>query len=435
MVVHLHTGKSLGRILAYNENKVLQGKAELILAGNFCAEAMALTQAGKKNRFQRWISKNPRSKKPAIHIFLSFPPGECRPVDQLQLLAIAFLDRVGLGTQPFLVYQHLDAAHPHLHLVTCCIHYSGRWIDTYRSCFLERQRIKMEMEQLFVPAPLAAKPEGPIIPIVYGRNSTAAEIGRVIASILSTFQVSSFQEFNAILYGYHLMADRGKEGNPMFQHRGLLFRVMDYQGKKVGPPYPASHLPGQPVLDRLEQLFRLHSTQDMVRKTQAMQRIQRILEDHPSLTPLELIPLLLNRKISGVCIPELFWVDQELKSVGTCCQWGLPFGEKEWTQALREHQAIQGLDPPNFSSVPSFKHFPERFLAGQEPEKSPGMPEKIQELTRKEELSLIHSHQNTLLPPTADGGKDLPRAKKRSRTPDRFFKQTLFMIPSSINMG
>jgi hypothetical protein len=36
------------------------------------------------------------------------------------------MDKIGFGDQPYLVYRHLDAGHPHIHIVTKTLSIMGR---------------------------------------------------------------------------------------------------------------------------------------------------------------------------------------------------------------------------------------------------------------------------------------------------------------------
>ena len=54
------------------------------------------------------------------------------------------------------------------------------------------------------------------------------------------------------------MADLGKEGSQMNLKKGLLYRLVDEQGKKVGMAIKASSIYGKPTLAFLEKQFKLN---------------------------------------------------------------------------------------------------------------------------------------------------------------------------------
>ncbi|MGI8583448.1 MAG: relaxase/mobilization nuclease domain-containing protein [Chitinophagaceae bacterium] len=49
------------------------------------------------------------------------------------------MDKIGFAEQPYLVYQHLDAGHPHIHIVTTNIQQSGKRISwpTYTALYIK----------------------------------------------------------------------------------------------------------------------------------------------------------------------------------------------------------------------------------------------------------------------------------------------------------
>lgn len=55
---------------------------------------------------------------------------------------------------------------------------------------------------------------------------------------------------------YNITADRGKEGGVIFKNRGLVYRVLDEKGNKIGVPIKASAIYNKPTLDYLEKRFK-----------------------------------------------------------------------------------------------------------------------------------------------------------------------------------
>ncbi len=76
MVAKLTTGKNISGIINYNENKVKEGTASLIMAHNFGYKADGLNIYDKLNRFEKLITRNKRVKTNALHISLNFDPSE-----------------------------------------------------------------------------------------------------------------------------------------------------------------------------------------------------------------------------------------------------------------------------------------------------------------------------------------------------------------------
>nr|WP_026260403.1 relaxase/mobilization nuclease domain-containing protein [Segetibacter koreensis] len=77
---------------------------------------------------QAGLNKNVRRN--SAHISLNFDPSENSSSVKLTDMAQTYMDEIGLGKQPYLVYQRQDAGHPHLLIVTIKVREDGPWIYT-----------------------------------------------------------------------------------------------------------------------------------------------------------------------------------------------------------------------------------------------------------------------------------------------------------------
>ncbi len=62
-------------------------------------------------------------------------------------------------------------------------------------------------------------------------------------------------ELNAVLKQYNVLADRGSENSRIYQNNGLVYRVVDEHGNKIGVPVKASDFYNKPTLAFLESKF------------------------------------------------------------------------------------------------------------------------------------------------------------------------------------
>ena len=118
-------------MLNYNEDKVIEGQATLILASRFGTEIEGLDFRAKLNRFEHLTMLNSRVKTNALHIMLNFDRDDKVSTATFQQIASAYMERIGFGDQPFLVYEHKDVSHPHIHIVTTNILPNGKRIDIH----------------------------------------------------------------------------------------------------------------------------------------------------------------------------------------------------------------------------------------------------------------------------------------------------------------
>src|SRR5450432_104318 len=114
MVTRIKTSKSLSQALNYNEQKLKQGKAELLSASGFLKEINQLSFYDKLWHFQRLTSLNERATTNTLHVSVNFHESEKLDNDVLIQIADTYMNRIGFGDQPYLVYRHHDYGHPHV---------------------------------------------------------------------------------------------------------------------------------------------------------------------------------------------------------------------------------------------------------------------------------------------------------------------------------
>ena len=66
-----------------------------------------------------------RTKKPVIHISLNPHPDDRLSEEQFSAIALEYIERMGYGNQPFVVYKHEDIDRHHLHIVTLAVDEDG----------------------------------------------------------------------------------------------------------------------------------------------------------------------------------------------------------------------------------------------------------------------------------------------------------------------
>ena len=269
MVAIIKTGQSIHRTFNYNENKVKESKAECIGAGNFGMDADKLTDTIKLNRFTKQLHLNENVKVNTVHISLNFDVSESNlPKEKLLEIAETYMDKIGFGNQPYLVYQHHDAGHPHLHVATINIQSDGKRIDLHHLGIRKSEAARKEMEELFglVKAQDQKKREYNLEPISqrvqYGKLESKKAIQNVLNFVVKNYKYTSLPELNAVLKQYNVWADKGGENSRVAQHNGLLYHILDADGKPIGVPIKASSFYSKPTIENLEKKY---STNDVMR--------------------------------------------------------------------------------------------------------------------------------------------------------------------------
>ncbi|MFC0513519.1 relaxase/mobilization nuclease domain-containing protein [Mucilaginibacter angelicae] len=263
MVAVMHASGSLRNCLNYNEQKVKSGDAKCLEAGNYPMDAADMNFYQKLARLENLAALNQRTKVNSVHFSLNFHPDEKLSEALLKEIAEVFLDKVGFAGQPYLLYQHFDAGHPHIHLVTTNIKPDGKAINLNNMGRNQAQAARREIEigyGLMQADKVQEREVYNLKPVnvqraLYGRMETKRAIAGVLSSVIKNYKFNSLPQLNAVLGLYNITADPGSEGSRIREHEGLVYRVLDEQGNKVGVPIRASDFFDKPTLKKLQQKF------------------------------------------------------------------------------------------------------------------------------------------------------------------------------------
>ncbi len=264
MVAVIKTGSSIRRIFLYNENKVDLGAATCISAVNYPMEAQEMTSSMRLKRLMDQAELNSRVSRNSVHISLNFDPNE-KDLSDNRLIEIAkfYMQGIGFSEQPYLIYKHKDAAHPHIHLVSTKVRSDGSRIDMHNIGRNQSEKIRCLIEKTFnlVQASeskhqLSSFPKAiDLSKVKYGRTETRGAIQNILEEVLNSYNFSSLQQLNAILRQFNVLADRGSEGSRIYTNNGLIYRLLNDQGQKVGVPIKASAFYSKPTLMNLKERF------------------------------------------------------------------------------------------------------------------------------------------------------------------------------------
>jgi Relaxase/Mobilisation nuclease domain len=263
MVAVINTSTSIHRTLNYNEQKVKEGKAVCIHAANYPKDREQLSFYDKLNRLVNQAALNENVTRKSVHFSLNFDPKEKLPDETLKAIAETYMNKIGFGNQPYLVYRHTDAGHPHIHIVSIKVKEDGKRIDMQNmgrnQSTIARQAIEKEfglvkaddrkLKQVYTIQPIEVQK------LQYGKSDTKRAITNVLDKAVKEYKYTSLAELNAVLRQYNLVADKGKEGSRVHKNNGLQYKVLDEKGKSIGIPIKASSIYSKPTLKNLEKHF------------------------------------------------------------------------------------------------------------------------------------------------------------------------------------
>jgi hypothetical protein len=306
MVAKITFPKKVEAALNYNEVKVQNGKAVCLAASGYLRESSEMNFYQKLAGFQTLNQLNERAATKTIHVSLNFDPSEKLTDEKLKEIAAKYMEGIGFGEQPYVVYKHEDAGHPHIHIVSTTIRKDSSRINTHNIGKNQSEKARKEIENQYdlIRAEKQKRKDARVKPIdaeklVYGKAETKRGIANVVSVVFSSYKFTSLPEFNAALKQFNVVADRGKEEGRIYKNRGLVYRVLDADGNKVGVPVKASSIGCGPTLDNLEKKFTTNETAKENEKPFVKAKLDGCLAQSPA-SMNELIRQLQQKKIYTV---------------------------------------------------------------------------------------------------------------------------------------
>ncbi len=283
----------------------------------------------KLNRLLNQAALNENVTRNSVHVSLNFDPSEKVSNEQLKEIADTYMQKIGFGEQPYLVYQHFDAGHPHIHIVSVKVRADSSRIDTQNIGLNQSEKARkeieiayglvkadnMKMKQYELKSAYTQK-------VQYGKSDSRRAIANVLDAVLNTYKYTSLPELNAVLKQYNVMADRGSESSRVYQHQGLFYRILDDTGNSIGVPIKASSFYNKPTLKYLEERFPLNEAARLSHKARVKNTIDLAFLKQPKQSLDSLIKTLEKEGINTVLrqnadgiIYGLTYVDHRTKCV------------------------------------------------------------------------------------------------------------------------
>ena len=245
MIAKISSTENLGGALGYNFKKVEKGEAGILLAqGLYQNKEGTYTMAEVFADMEALIPEKCRTKKMVFHCSLNPHPDEKLSDETLMQIAKEYMEALGYGKQPYIVFKHNDIVREHIHIVSLRVNSRGRKINDK----FEKQRSKKitdALEKRFGLIPSSkitekAVAETPKVNI--GKGNIKEQVASVVRMVLKHYRFCSLGELNAILSAYNLAVEEVKTDFRGRKYDGLVYVPTDDKGNKVSTPIHASDI-------------------------------------------------------------------------------------------------------------------------------------------------------------------------------------------------
>ena len=193
--------------------------------------------------FNAFMPKTGKTKKPVLHISLNPHPDDRLTEQQYEILAREYLEKLGFGEQPYIIYKHMDIDRHHIHIVTVNVNEQGKRLNQ-DFLFRRSKKITTEMEEKYNLHKAQREKITPDMPIkkVDPNGDLKRQVANTVKMVGMRYKFQTMGEYNAVLSLYNIRCEQTDGRVNGREYHGLVYFATDDEGKVIANPFKASRL-------------------------------------------------------------------------------------------------------------------------------------------------------------------------------------------------
>lgn len=258
MVADIHIGNNLYGALAYNQEKIDAGLGKILEANRIFVPADGQFSVGDCMRdFERAMPPQVTTTRGIIHISLNPHPEDKITDDRLADIGREYMERLGFGGQPYMIFKHEDIDRQHLHIVSTRVRGDGTLISD-KNNYEKSKKITDDLEKKYGLHPKDKKKgeAWQLSPVDASRSDLKKQIANAIKPLASMYKFQSFGEFRALLSLYNIGVEKVEGDNQGHKYTGLVYSALNADGNRVGKPLKSSLFGKSYGIQALEQVMK-----------------------------------------------------------------------------------------------------------------------------------------------------------------------------------
>lgn len=248
MVANIRTGATVGGAVRYNEEKVNRGQAEVLFWNrmlNPFDTAGRMSHERCMASFEPFLQANRRTTNTVFHVSLNPSPEDRLTDEQLGEIAREYMERMGYGEQPYIVFKHRDIAREHLHIVSLRIDKEGRKLphdfEARRSVEITRDLERKYGLHPSIKGQELQDREG-LRKVDYPKGDVKQQVSSTIRSCLRHYRCASFGEWRTLLETFNVSAEERTGTINGRDYAGMIYGALTDDGYGIGTPFKSSRI-------------------------------------------------------------------------------------------------------------------------------------------------------------------------------------------------
>lgn len=243
MIAKINVGSSLFGALSYNEEKINEGLGKILFSNRIIQQTDGSYNMYLNTKsFEPYLDANKRTEKPILHISINPHPDDKLTDEQLSDIVQEYMEKMGYGNQPYLVYKHEDLDRHHIHIVSINVDETGKKISNSND-YKRSKNITRELEKKYGLLPAEKKHYSENLPL-QRVNPKAGDIKKQVANVakclMKDYRFQNINEYRALLSLYGVTVEEVKGEVRGKAYNGLVYSALDKKGEKTGNPFKAS---------------------------------------------------------------------------------------------------------------------------------------------------------------------------------------------------
>jgi len=363
MIAEISSSANLAGFLGYNFKKVDAGGASVLLAeGLYEPPGAAYTLLEVLSDMQALIPSKCRTKNLVFHCSLNPHPKEKLSDENLIQIAQEYMQALGYGSQPYIVFKHNDIEREHIHIVSLRVNSAGEKInDKFENRRSKRITDHLERKYGLIPSTPSKeqKTNSPTSQENLTSDNIRSEIAQTLRGVLEHYHFCSLGEFKAILGVYQLTIEEVKNTYRGREYNGLVYAPTDEAGNKLCPPLHASKVGRDVGYTALQSKMRQSKQRIKPFLPEIRQRVLAVMRTSPQ-TEEELLASLeksglrcLIRKSEGGRIYGITFIDDTLGIALNGSRLGKGYAAKQFETYFSAPESNRFLDEKLYGHLSS----------------------------------------------------------------------------------
>lgn len=257
MIAKIGHGSRIYGALIYNHSKVLDNRAEILHLHNMLETPDGKYAAAQLfSSFLPYLAANRKTEKTAVHISLNPDPADQVTDGEFIKMADEYMQTMGYGDQPYVVFKHNDIERTHIHIVSTSVDKKGVKIS---DSFEKKRSMEAcrEIEKKFNLIRAHEKQEskenlGFFSPVDHAKGNVKSQIAAVVRYLPKYYNFQSLGGYHALLSLFNISVEHIRKHYQGEVKEGLVYFALDKNGNKVSNPFKSSLFGKQAGLDAVK---------------------------------------------------------------------------------------------------------------------------------------------------------------------------------------